>query len=138
MNRRTYLDVAAAIVLAYAFNFLLPVAWIGFLAALPLLDIKKKKYALLIGFLIGFLAPMSLYLLYPIGMIGKLSVVMGQIAGIPSVLAIVIFPLFYGIVIGLSALFWSGFAENPMISKEFRMQKKNRAKSTPASSNLRS
>jgi hypothetical protein len=127
------LDVAAAIVLAYALNFLLPVAWIGFLAALPLLDIRKKKYALLIGFLIGFIAPMSLYLLYPLGMIGKLSVVMGQIAGIPSIVAIMIFPLFFGIVMGLSGLFWSGFAENQLISKEFRLQK-TKAKDTPSSS----
>ncbi len=125
MNSRQYLSVAVTVALAYTFNLLFPVAWIGFLASLPLLTIRKK-YALLLGFLIGLIVPMSLYLMYPINMVTKLSVVMGQIAGIPPVLVIVIFPLFYGIVMGLSGLFWSGFAENPLVSKSFGYRERSK------------
>jgi hypothetical protein len=122
MNRLDCLGVAAAVVLAYVFTFLVPVVWIGVLASLPLLKIRKA-YALLFGFLIGLLAPMSLYLMYPLDMVAKLSVTVGQIALIPSSLVIAGFPLFYGIVMGLSGLFWSGLAENPRISKALRMQR---------------
>ena len=121
MNRRRYLGLLAAIVVAYALNFLLPVAWIAFLPALPLL-VFSKKYALFFGFLIGLLVPLSLYLVYPISLIGELSVVMGEITGIPSILAILIFPLFYAIIMGLSGLFWTGFAENRQISKWLGLQ----------------
>lgn len=109
-----YLGVPLAIILAYAFNLYVPVVWVGVIAALPLLKIRKA-YALVSGFVIGMLVPISLYLLYPLSMVVKLSVVVSQIASIPSVVVIVIFPLFYGIVIGFSGLFWSGLAENPSI-----------------------
>jgi hypothetical protein len=122
MNRLDCLGVAAAVVLAYVFTFLVPVVWIGVLASLPLLKIRKA-YALLFGFLIGLLAPMSLYLMYPLDMVAKLSVTVGQIALIPSSLVVAGFPLFYGIVMGLSGLFWSGLVENPRISKALRMQR---------------
>jgi hypothetical protein len=91
-----------------------PVIWIGVLAALPLLKLRKA-YALIVGFFIGLLASMSLYLLYPLPMVFKLSGVMSQIALFPSALIIVIFPLFYGIIMGLSALFWAGLIENPHV-----------------------
>jgi hypothetical protein len=120
MSKLYYLGVPAAVVLAYVFTFFLPVVWIGVVASLPLLRIRKV-HALLFGFVIGLLAPMSLYLLYPLGMISKLSVAVGQIASIPSFLVIVIFPLFYGIIMGLSGLFWSGLAENPRVSRALRM-----------------
>ena len=122
MRKLGYLGVPAAAVLAYVFTFLVPVAWLGVVASLPLLTIRKA-YALFFGFLIGLLAPVSLYLLYPPDMVSKLSVTIGQIASIPSLLVIVMFPLFYGITMGLSGLFWSGLAENPRISKAFRMPK---------------
>lgn len=122
MSKLDYLGVAVAVILAYAFTFLVPVVWIGAVASLPLLRIRKV-YALLSGFLIGLLAPMSLYLLYPLGMVSKLSVIVGQIASIPSFLVIVMFPLFYGVTMGLSGLFWSGLAENPRVSRALRMQR---------------
>ncbi|MDG6922172.1 MAG: hypothetical protein JRN67_02625 [Nitrososphaerota archaeon] len=109
-----YLGVPLAIVLAYAFNLYVPVIWVGVIAALPLLKLRKV-YALVFGFLIGLLVPMSLYLLYPLSMVVKLSGIVSQIASLPSVLVIVIFPLFYGIVMGLSGVFWSALLENPRI-----------------------
>jgi len=120
MSKLDYLGVPAAVVLAYVFTFLVPVTWLGVVASLPLLKIRKA-YALLFGFLIGLLAPLSLYFLYPLDMVSKLSVTIGEIASIPSLLVIVMFPLFYGITMGLSGLFWSGLAENPRISKALRM-----------------
>jgi hypothetical protein len=120
MSKLHYLGVPAAGVLAYVFTFLVPVVWIGVVASLPLLRIRKA-HALLFGFLIGLLAPVSLYLLYPLDMVSKLSVTVGQIASIPSFLVIVMFPLFFGITMGLSGLFWSGLAENPRVSKALRM-----------------
>ena len=122
MSKLDYLGVPAAAVLAYVFTFLVPVTWLGVVASLPLLGIRKA-YALLFGFLIGLLAPASLYLLYPLDMVSKLSVTIGQIASIPSLLVIVMFPLFYGITMGLSGLFWSGLAENLRVNKAFRMPK---------------
>jgi hypothetical protein len=92
-----------------------PIIWIGVIAALPLLKMRKT-YALLIGFLIGLLVSMSLYLLYPLPVVLKLSGIMSQIASISSVLVVVVFPLFYGIIMGLSGLFWSGLIENPRVS----------------------
>ncbi len=125
-SKYVYLGVPVSIALAYAFNLLVPVIWVGVFAALPLLKIKKM-YALVVGFLIGLLASMSLYLLYPLPMVVKLSGVMSQLASIPSALVIVIFPLFYGIVMGLSGLFWSGLIENPRVSGVF---KRNEVKSS--------
>ncbi len=125
-SKYVYLGIPVSIALAYAFNLLVPVIWVGIFAALPLLKIKKI-YALVVGFFIGLLASMSLYLLYPLPMVVKLSGIMSQLASIPSALVIVIFPLFYGIIMGLSSLFWSGLIENPRISGAF---KRNEVKSS--------
>ncbi|MDG6995820.1 MAG: hypothetical protein JRN52_07850 [Nitrososphaerota archaeon] len=116
-----YLGIPLAIVLAYAFNLYVPVVWVGVIAALPLLKLRKS-YSLVFGFLVGLLVPMSLYLFYPLLMVMKLSAIVSQIASIPSVLVIVIFPLFYGIIMGLSGLFWSGLAENSSIGGGTRNQ----------------
>ena len=111
MSKLAYVGVALAVVFAYALNFFVPIIWIGIVASLPLLRIRKM-YAFLFGFLIGLLVPSSLYLMYPLFMVGKLSGIVGQIAGLPPFLVVVAFPLVYGIVMGLAGLFWSGLAEN--------------------------
>jgi hypothetical protein len=110
MSKLQYSGIALSIVLAYLLNLFVPVVWVCVLASLPLLKIRKML-ALIFGFLIGLLASLSLYLLYPISMVTKLSQVVGQIASIPPFLSIILFPLFYGIIMGLSGLFWSGIAE---------------------------
>ncbi|MDG6908617.1 MAG: hypothetical protein JRN20_22855 [Nitrososphaerota archaeon] len=109
-----YLGVPISIVLAYAFNLYVPVIWVGVIAAFPLLKLRKA-YAFVFGLAIGLLVPMSLYLLYPLSMVVKLSGVVSQIALIPSVLVIVVFPVFYGVIVGLSGLFWSGLAQTKRI-----------------------
>ena len=116
MNRHApYVGVILAVALAYAFNLLVPIIWVGALAALPL-ALTKKRVALPVGFLIGVLVPMSFYLLYPLSMVSRLAAVMAQIASIPAVLVVVVFPLSYGLVMALSALLWSGLAENERVS----------------------
>ncbi len=120
-----YLGIPVSIALSYAFNLFVPVIWIGVLAALPLLKMRKK-YALMIGFFIGLLASMSLYLLYPLPMVAKLSGVMSSLTSLPSALMIVAFPLFYGIIMGLSGLFWSDLIENPRVSGRLRRTTRRR------------
>ena len=116
MNRRApYVGVILAVALAYAFNLLVPIIWAGAFAALPL-ALARKRIALSVGFLTGVLVPMSFYLLYPLSMVSRLAAVMAQIASIPAVLVVVIFPLSYGLVMGLSGLLWSGLAENEQVS----------------------
>lgn len=119
MNKLQYLLIAAAVALAYVCNFFVPVAWIGVVAALPLLRIRKM-YAFIFGFLIGFIVPTSLYLLYPLSMVGKLSGIVAQIASLPSLVVLLGFSLFYGIIMALSGLFWSGLVENIGIGSERR------------------
>ncbi len=115
MNRHApYVEVILAVALAYAFNLLLPIIWVGAFAALPL-ALTRKRIALSVGFLTGLLVPASFYLLYPLSMVSRLAAVMAQIASIPAVLVVVIFPLGYGLVMGLSGLLWSGLAENERV-----------------------
>ena len=116
-----YLGVPISIVLAYAFNLYVPAIWVGVIAALPLLRLSKA-YALVFGFVTGLFVPMSLYVLYPLSMVVKLSGIVSQIALIPSPLVIAIFPLSYGIIIGLSGLFWSGLAESRRINRRTKSQ----------------
>lgn len=111
MSKVVYVGAVLAVVLAYVLNLFVPIIWIAIVASLPLLRIRKR-YAVLSGFLIGLLVPLSLYLMYPIPMVGELSGIMGQLAGLPPFLVVVVFPLFYGIIMGLGGLFWSGLAEN--------------------------
>ena len=113
-----YIGVALAVALAYIFAIFVPVIWISAVAALPLLRIRKL-HALVFGLLIGLLAPLSMYFLYPLSMIGKLAGIISQIASIPPFLTIVGYPLFYGIIMGLAGLFWAGLAENIQINKHF-------------------
>lgn len=111
-----YIGVAVAVILAYVLAIFVPFIWISAVAALPLLRIRKL-YALIAGFLIGFAAPLSMYLFYPVSMIGKLAEVISQIASIPPFLAILGFPIFYGLIMGLTGLLWAGLAENIQMNK---------------------
>ena len=111
-----HVGVVLAVVLAYVFAIFVPILWISVVAALPLLRIRKL-YALVFGFLIGFVAPLSIYLLYPPTMIVKLAGVISQVASIPPFLAILGFPLFFGLIMGLGGLFWAGMAENIQMNR---------------------
>ena len=116
MFRLKYIGAPVAVILAYVFAIFLPVIWISAVSALPLFRIRKL-YALVFGFLIGFVASLSMYLLYPLSMTLKLSEVISQIASIPPFFAILSFPLFYGLIMGLAGLFWAGLAENIEVNK---------------------
>lgn len=116
MHNIKYLGIIASLALAYVLSIFVPIVWIAVIAALPLLRIRKL-FALVSGFAIGIMAPLSLYLLYPLPMVPKLAGVISQIAGIPLFITIMGFPLFFGIIMGLGGLFWSGLAENIHMNK---------------------
>ncbi len=66
MNRHApYVGVILAVALAYAFNLLVPIIWVGAFAALPL-ALARKRIALSVGFLTGVLVPASFYLQEPL------------------------------------------------------------------------
>lgn len=116
MFKLKYAGIVLAIILAYVFAIFVPIVWVSAVAALPLLRIRKLL-ALVFGLLIGVVAPLTMYLLYPISMVGKLAEVMSQIASIPPFLTILAFPMFYGLIMGLAGLFWAGLAENIRMNK---------------------
>lgn len=122
MNRYApYAGIILAAALAYTLSLLVPEIWVGAIAALPL-AVTRKRLAFAAGFLIGLLATMSFYLLYPLSLVGQLSAVVAQVASIPAVLIVLIFPLSYGLVMGLAGLLWSGLAENERVRGMLRMK----------------
>jgi len=105
MNKIIY--IALSIILAYIFIFMLPFAWSAIFAAIPLLLLKPKN-SFIAGFLIGIIAPLSIYVIYPINYVLKLSNILGNIVGFPAFIILIIFPLIYGIIMAISAAIWSG------------------------------
>ncbi len=87
-----------------------PFAWTGIFAAIPLMFLKPKLSSIS-GFLIGFIAPLSIYILYPIDDVIKLSSIIGSIVGLPTFVVFIIFPIIYGIIMSISAVFFSGLYE---------------------------
>lgn len=103
-------DVSAiglSVVLSYIVLFAVPYAWMAFFAALPFIVLKSKWNAF-IGLAIGLGSSLSIYLFYPVGLLGNLSTILGSIAGFPPALVLVLFPLIYGVIFCLSTLFWVG------------------------------
>lgn len=114
MNRiMPYFGIPVSIGLAYLLIFTVPYAFAAVLVGLPLMFLGRKSSALS-GFLIGALAAFSVYLLYPLGSVSKLSGIVSQIISIPGALLIVIFPLMYGIIAALSALLFTGILEEAL------------------------
>lgn len=109
MNK--FLFIALSIILAYLLIFLFPFAWTAIFASIPLLVLNAKKSAIS-GFAIGFIAPLSIYLLYPLEKVFDLSSIIGSIVGLSPLLLLVIFPLMYGIIMAISAAIWSGIYVN--------------------------
>ncbi len=99
--------VGLSIVLSFVVLVEVPYPWMAFFAALPFIVLKSKWNAF-VGFSIGVLSPISIYLFYPIGLTGNLAGILGSIAGFPPALILILYPLLYGILFGLSSLFWVG------------------------------
>lgn len=108
--------VGLSIVLSYAALLALPYLWMAVPAALPFLALKSWKNSFT-GFGIGALTSASIYLLYPLNLISRLSGILGSIAGVPPAVALALFPIIYGLLFGLSALLWSGLEVDKLTGK---------------------
>lgn len=111
MNRWIpYAGIPVSVALAYGLVFLVPYAFAAIAAAIPLLYLSRRA-AGIAGFLAGLLEPFSIYLLYPLQAVSRLSGILSQLTGFPPVLLIVIYPLMYGIIEAVSALLFVGVRE---------------------------
>lgn len=99
--------IGLSIVLSYVALITIPYLWMAVPAALPFLALKSWKNVF-VGFGIGMLSSMSIYLFYPLALVSRLSSIIGSIAGEPPILVLIIYPLIYGTIFALSALLWSG------------------------------
>ncbi|MDP8012180.1 MAG: hypothetical protein ACP5F1_02910 [Thermoplasmata archaeon] len=108
MNKSIFAIVS--IILSYIFVFFTPYALTAIIAAIPLF-VFKPKFSSLYGFLIGFIVPLSIYIIYPFNYIVKLSNIIGSLVGFPSIIVIIIFPLLYGIIMAISSAIYSGIYE---------------------------
>lgn len=102
-----YLGIPISIALAFLLLMTTPFAWAGIISSIPLFGIKRYR-SLISGLLIGFFAPFSLYLLYPFENVMKLGNIMSGITSLPAFFIILAFPIFSGLITGLSALLWNG------------------------------
>lgn len=107
MSLRSLVFIALSILLSYIALIALPFVWMAIPAALPFLALKNWKNVF-VGFGIGSLSAASIYLIYPLSNISSLAGILGSISGVPGPLTLALFPLLYGVVFALSALFWSG------------------------------
>lgn len=111
MNKMVpYLGIIVSAALAYLLIFSTAYALSAILVGIPLF-LLEKRIAAVSGFAIGFLAPVSLYLLYPMSAISQLSGIISQLTGLPSALLIIVYPLMYGIIAMLSALLFTGLMD---------------------------
>ncbi|QIW22918.1 hypothetical protein EWF20_01270 [Sulfolobus sp. S-194] len=100
------LSIIIATLLAVLFLVLFPFIFTAIILGIPLSAIRPK-FSFLAGLLIGFFTPLALYLQYPLSSVLELSTRLSEIIGIPSILIIILYPLVYGILAGLSAFFFS-------------------------------
>lgn len=103
--------VAVSIALAYASLFTMVYAFGAILLGIPLM-VLSRRYSGISGFAIGLVSAFSIYLLYPLSSVSKLAGIVEQIIGIPSFALIILFPLMYGLIGGVSALLFTGIREN--------------------------
>lgn len=110
---RVYVGIPASAALAYILVLpqqFAPYVWTGVIAAIWLMWIGKKK-APFVGFAIGTAVLLSTYLFYPLNNVSSFSGTLSSITSMPAPVLILIYPLIYGVVMGLGALLWSGVNE---------------------------
>ncbi len=111
MNHKiSTLPVIISAILSLAVAFFLNNAYYLVIAAIPL-SMIAKKWSLLYGFLFGFLSLLSMYLLYPLSSSLKISVVLGSITSLPSILVLILYPLFGGLICGFGGLLFASIYE---------------------------
>ncbi|BCU67779.1 hypothetical protein HS7_12160 [Sulfolobales archaeon HS-7] len=107
---RAIISILASIVISYATLILLPITLFAVAIGIPLFLIKPR-YSGIYGFAIGLLTSLSIYLLYSPSAVYQLSVRTGEIIGIPGSVLIILYPLIYAVIAGLSSLLFSGIYE---------------------------
>lgn len=112
-----YVGIPVSIALAFLLLFSVPYAFSAIVVGIPLMFLGRKVSATS-GFVIGLGVPFSIYLFYPVASVVKLSGILSQLTGMPGTLLIVIYPLMYGIITLISALFFTGVREVVFTGKE--------------------
>lgn len=105
--------VVIAVALAYLVMEATPYALLAIVAAVPLFRFSKKT-GFIAGLVIGFLVPVSTYLSYPASDVAKLSAIISSIAGLPVVAVVFLYPIVFALIMGFSALLFSGIYEELM------------------------
>lgn len=106
MRVKNILPIIVALILAVLFLLLFPFIFTAIILGIPL-SVIRPKFSFLTGLLIGFFTPLVFYLQYPLSSVLELSGRLSEITGIPSIVMIILYPLIYGIIAGLSSLFFS-------------------------------
>ncbi|AHC51962.1 hypothetical protein SUSAZ_08430 [Sulfolobus acidocaldarius SUSAZ] len=103
MKIRSIIYIIVSIILAYVFELFVLYPFTAILVGIPL-GLLTRKYSVIAGFLVGFIASLSLYLLYPLGNVVQLADKVGGILGLNGVIVVLLYPLIYGIISLLTAL----------------------------------
>lgn len=98
--------LAASVAVSYMILLFLPLPYLALVAAFPLIIMGTAR-STLSGFAIGFVTAISIYLLYPLRKVLELSSIIGGIVSLPSIIVLLIFPLFYGLIFAFSGMLWS-------------------------------
>ncbi len=107
MKSQDLIYLIVSIILAYILQIFIPYPFTGIAVGLPLGFLSRRASAIS-GFLIGFLSSLSLYLLYPLNDVNKLAVIIGELININiPLIVILIYPLIYGLISLISAMFFS-------------------------------
>ncbi|MEM0288019.1 MAG: hypothetical protein QXG05_07635 [Nitrososphaerota archaeon] len=106
MNKTNLVIVVISAALCYIALIISPYAWGGLIASLPLFIIKPAR-AFVAGFSVGLATSISLFIAYPMASLLSLASLIGRIINLSPYIVIVIYPLFFAIIVGLSASLWS-------------------------------
>ncbi|MHB8361602.1 MAG: hypothetical protein ACYDAO_10175 [Thermoplasmataceae archaeon] len=98
--------IVSALMLSFIFAILLHDLILSFIPVFLLFPLKKR-YALPIGFTIGFLSFFAIYFVYPFDFVIRISNILGGIIGISGTIILILYPLLAAIIAGFGALLWS-------------------------------
>ncbi len=110
-NRLSAVFIIASVALSFIILIFIPLPYLAAVAAIPLFFLSWKR-ALSVGFLIGLASALSLYMIYPVANVIKLSSIVSGIVSLPSAVVLLGFPLFFGLIFAFSGMLWSEVASN--------------------------
>ncbi len=98
MNKINIIIFIVSILLTLIFSYFTSYIWMGIIPGIIIGFIKRRSTRLISGFLIGFLFSLLLYLAYPLNYLASLDKVIGNLAGLPGIILLIIYPLLYGLI----------------------------------------